>query len=292
MMKNAPKGTVIATLGVEPQVVTIALDNLLGKYNIGELAVIHTNQADVLYGLQLIENEFDKGFYPDIALKKVIVKNIEDPITDFTTKESLQCLLKTLYAEFRRVREKDIPLHLCLTGGRKVMSIFSMVTAQLLFGPDDHAWYLLTEGWKPGQKRKLHLPKKDKIWLLSVPVLCWQEAGTLMQTVAELNDPAEVVNWYDRLIKKGQLKQKSHFVKYWLTPAEREVVNLVCRGMDNTFIASHLHKSEQTVANQLGNVYEKLREWLNYPDKVIERSVLIAEFAPYYAMIDLINEER
>jgi len=53
--------------------------------------------------------------------------------------------------------------------------------------------------------------------------------------------------------------------------------------MDNASIAAHLRKKEQTVANQLHSIYEKLREWLGFPESRVERSVLIAEFAPYFS---------
>lgn len=43
---------------------------------------------------------------------------------------------------------------------------------------------------------------------------------------------------------------------------------------------------EQTVANQLRNVYEKLREWLDYPEHNVDRNVLIADFAPYFALAE------
>jgi len=35
------------------------------------------------------------------------------------------------------------------------------------------------------------------------------------------------------------------------------------------------------VANQLTQVYAKLGEWLGFPKRLPDRSVLIAEFAPY-----------
>ena len=61
---------------------------------------------------------------------------------------------------------------------------------------------------------------------------------------------------------------------------------MACRGYDNATIASRLGKREQTVANQLRSVYEKLREWLGFPDYNVDRSVLIAQFAPYFAMME------
>jgi len=43
-----------------------------------------------------------------------------------------------------------------------------------------------------------------------------------------------------------------------LTPAEREVLQLVAQGLDNTAIAQQLHKSEKTVRNQVSSIFDKL----------------------------------
>lgn len=107
-----------------------------------------------------------------------------------------------------------------------------------------------------------------------------------MQTVAELEDPAEIGNWYEKLNSAARINRQREFIRRWLSRAEREVVKLACRGMDNATIALQLNKQEQTVANQLGRVYEKLREWLGYPAYTVDRSMLIAEFAPYFTLVE------
>lgn len=292
MMGNvANKGesaeVLIATLGVEPQVVTITLDRLLAHgRSIGEVVVVYTLGPGVGEALAAIEAEFAKGFYPGVRLRKVPVVSARGPVVDFCSEGDLRALLRTLYVEVRRARQHGVTVHLCVSGGRKVMGIIGMVVAQLLFGAEDCVWHLVTEGWHPGAERRLHLSPADKVWLVPVPVLRWAEAGTLVRTVAELEDPAEVVAWYERLSRNAEMKRKKEFVRYWLTRAEHEVVRLACRGLDNASIAKALGKSEQTVANQLRSVYEKLREWLDYPEHDVDRSVLIAEFAPYFVLAE------
>lgn len=286
---NRPEA-LIATLGVEPQVVTITLDYLLARrQSISEVTVVYTGGSGVREALAAIEAEFAKGVYPGIQLRNAPVFSSKGPVGDFCTEEDLRGLLRTLYAEVRRVRQGGCPVHLCVSGGRKVMGILGMVVAQLLFGSEDRVWHLVTEGWQPGVERQLHLPPEEKVWLVSVPVLRWSEASTLIRTVAELGDPAEVVAWYERLSRNAEMKRKGEFVYWRLTKAEREVVRLACRGLDNAAIAGALHKSEQTVANQMRGVYEKLWEWLGHPEQKVDRSVLIAEFAPYFVFTE---EER
>lgn len=287
MRSNNVREAMVATLGVEPQVVTIALDNLLAEQkNIDEVTVIYTRHPDVLQALDILKKEFSGQVYPGITLRPVAVTTASGTVHDFLTPGDLQGLLRTLYSEVRRVRGSGALLHFCLAGGRKMMSVFGMVVSQLLFGPEDRAWYLVTEGWQPGSAKRLHAAPGDRVWLLPVPVLRWNEAGTLVQAMAELNDPAEVVAWYERLTREGQAKRKGEFVRRWLTPAEREVTRQACLGLDNVSIAAALHKREQTVANQLGGIYEKLREWLGYPPRNVDRSVLIAEFAPYFSLAE------
>lgn len=189
---NRLAGILIATLGVEPQVVTITLDFLLSKgEKINEVAVVYTENPGVREALRIVEGEFQRAVYPGVRLRTVPVTSIDGLVGDFRTGEDLRGLLRTLYAEIRRARQAGGIVHLCISGGRKVMGIMGMVVAQLLFGPEDCVWHLITEGWQPGAGRHLHLPPGEKVWLVPVPVLRWSEAGTLMQTVAEMNDPAE-----------------------------------------------------------------------------------------------------
>ncbi len=277
----------IATLGVEPQVVTIALDALIafGK-NINEVTVLYTDHPAILEALAVLEDEFKAEVYPDLSFRARVISTADGPVKDFQTEEDLRALLRTLYSEIRQARQKKRPVHLCISGGRKVMGVIAMTVAQLLFGPDDRVWYLITEGWQPGAGRHLHAINSERVRLVPVPVLRWQEAGTLMQAVTELDDPQEMLAWYHRLTKKVEERRQSEFIRHWLTPAERQVTRLACRGFDNSSIAARLDKREQTVANQLRNVYEKLREWLSFPDYSVDRNVLIARFAPYFTMME------
>lgn len=274
----------IATLGVEPQVVTIALDRLLAEgYPIAEVVVVCTASPGVRAALAELEAEFATGAYPGLVLRAAPVTAEGAPVEDFRTTDELRALLGTLYREVRGARDSGHTVHLLVSGGRKVMGIMAMVVAQLLFGPEDRAWHLVTEGWQPGSERRLYVGPGEGVWLVAVPVLRWSEASNLVRTVAELNDPAEAVMWYERLSRRAREREKEHFIRYWLSPAERAVVRLVCQGLDNASIAAALHKSRQTVANQLRTVYDKLREWMGYPDGPVDRSVLIAQFAPYFA---------
>ena len=286
LAKNHPH-TMIATLGVEPQVVTITIDCLTKRgINISNVTILHTDHPAIKEALAVIKNELNKSTYHGLSLRTVKITSPIGPVKDFQSEEELRALLRTFYSEIRNARQNNSPIHLCISGGRKVMGVIAMTVAQLLFGPDDHVWYLITEGWKPGSARQLHVSTNEQARLVPVPVLRWQEAGTLMQAVTELDDPQEVLIWYDRLTQKAEEKRQGEFIKHWLTPAERQVAQMACRGFDNATIAARLNKQRQTVANQLRGIYEKLHEWLDYPDYSVDRNVLIARFAPYFTLLE------
>lgn len=287
--KPSSTATMIATLGVEPQVVTIALDTLLAwDKQIEEVTAIYTGNTAVKESLQILKEEFNSlQAYSNILFRSIPVTVNQKIVWDFQPEEELSGLLRTLYVEIRRARQAKHTVHLCLSGGRKIMGLIGMSVAQLLFGPEDKAWYLITEGWQPGASRCLHVGETDQVWLVPVPVLRWNEAGTLLQAVSELQDPQEVLSWYERLTRKAEERRKGEFIRRWLTPAEAEVAHLACRGFGNAAIANRLGKKEQTIANQLHSVYEKMHEWLGFPSYNVDRNVLIAQFAPYFAFMEV-----
>ncbi|MCS7173280.1 MAG: CRISPR-associated ring nuclease [Armatimonadetes bacterium] len=160
-----------------------------------------------------------------------------------------------------------------------------MVVAQLLFGPEDHVWHLLTEGWAPGIERCMHLDPGEEVWLVSVPVLRWTDSRVMLEAMAELNDPAEAIRRYEEIVRGERMRRRREFAERWLTKAERDVARLACQGLDNAAIARRLGRSSRTVANQLSAVYDKLEDWLGFPEPPANRAVLLAELVPYFELV-------
>lgn len=72
-----------------------------------------------------------------------------------------------------------------------------------------------------------------------------------------LNDPdmaKKVIAEFGRLAQKVNKLEAEK-----LTPGEMDVLKLLAQGEDNKTIAKHLDLSEKTVANRLGDIYQKLR---------------------------------
>jgi len=270
----------VATLGTEPQVVTIALDLLWKKgYRPEEIVVVHTAGDVVRPALERLAEEFASG---TVVYRAVPIVGPSGPVADITTEEDATVLLQTLYREVRALKRAGCRVHLSIAGGRKP---YGMVVAQLLFDEEDRVWHLLSEGWEPGTERVMHLRPWDRAWLMSVPVLRWTDSAAAIAALMAQDDPWAAIRRQRELTQEQAMRRRGEFLRHWLSPAEREVVELLVReGLDNAEIARRLHKSERTVANQLTQVYAKLHEFLGFPDIPVNRSVLIAELAPYFAL--------
>lgn len=274
----------IATLGSEPQVVTLALDLLLAKgYAIGQAIVVHTVGEVVRPAIERLKQAFaTEGGY---QYRLVPIEGDSGPVADIVTEEDTAALLRTLYRVVLTEKRAGRLVHLSIAGGRKPMAVYGMVVAQLLFDEDDRVWHLLSEGWKPGDERVMHLRPGDRVWLVPVPVLRWGSVSPVLTELALREDPWEAIQAQRAMRQEEERRRKREFVEHWLTPAEREVVRLVCLGLDNAAIARQVKKAESTVANQLTSVYAKLHEWRGFREDIpVSRAVLVAEFAGYFAL--------
>ena len=275
----------IATLGSEPQVVTLALDLLLAKgYAIAEMIILHTAGEPVRQALARLDEEFA---HPEACTYRTVpVDGDHGPVADIATERDVAALLRTLYRVVLAQKRAGHLVHWSLAGGRKPMAVYGMVVAQLLFDEDDRVWHLLTEGWRPGDERVMHIRDGAKAELIPVPVLRWSSVSPVLTGLALKEDPWEAIQAQRSIKHQEEYLRKKEFVGHWLTPAEREVVQLACQGLDNAAIGRHLHKSEKTVEKQFTAIYAKLHEWRGFREDVpIRRPLLVSEFAPYFSLL-------
>lgn len=273
----------IATLGSEPQVVTLALDLLQTKgISIAEVIVVHTVGEAVQPGLKQLAQEF--ALPGACGYRLIPVEKEGWPVSDFLTEADTAALLRTLYRTVLVEKRAGRIVHLSIAGGRKPMAVYGMVVAQLLFDEEDHVWHLLSEDWRPGDERVMHVRPGDRVRLVPIPVLRWSAVSPVLTELAVREDPWEAIQTQQSIRREEDRRHRREFLEHRLTRAERELVRLACLGLDNAEIARRLYKSEKTVANQFTTVYEKLREWRGLREDIaVTRPLLVAEFAPYFA---------
>lgn len=279
--------TLICTLGAQPQVITLSLDLLAGQGRQPEgLLVIHTDPArePVRSARQALQEAL--AAWPKLPARFVTVTDGDRPAADLATAEQAAAFLRTLYREVLALKQAGRQVDLNLSGGRKPMSIYAMVVAQLLFDSHDRVWYLLSEeGLRASGQMRL-AGQAGAATLMEVPVLRWSSITPAATPLGRFQDPWDAIRFQQEHHLRHEVARKRSFVDCWLTPAEYEVAALAAReGLDNAGIAGQLGKSEKTVANQLTSVYAKLHEFLGFRDDMeTDRAVLAAELGMVFAL--------
>lgn len=273
--------TLVATLGTEPQVVTLTLDALLARgEGINRVVVVHTDPGEPAIAVALRSLAAEGPFYRDrgVVFDYVPVQGRAGVPRDLVGEEEVEAAFRTLYRVVREAKKGGRRVHLSIAGGRKVLAAFGMAVAQLLLGPGDEVWHLLSEGGLL-RSRRMHARQGEGVALVPVPFIPW---SALAPGVAELvlrEDPwaamLQIRAWQER----GGWAQARLFLDRELTGAEKMVVELlVATGFSNQELARKLHLSPKTVANRISTAREKARSFFGLEQ--VDRARLVALLTP------------
>jgi hypothetical protein len=87
--------------------------------------------------------------------------------------------------------------HLRIAGGRKILAVYGVASAQLMFDEGDAAWHLVSA---PDlmESGALHaLP--GEMQLAPIPVLRWSQISPALTKLGGIDDPFEAVQTQERL---------------------------------------------------------------------------------------------
>ncbi|GBD11339.1 hypothetical protein HRbin23_01002 [bacterium HR23] len=271
---------VVATVGTEPQVVTLVVDALLRRgCPVSQVVVVHTHPSALQGALERLQQE--EPYYstrqPPIAFHYVPIRNGAHYPADIVTEADAVLFLQVLYRTVAHLKRQGWRVHLSVAGGRKVMSAYGMVVAQLLLGEEDYVWHLLSEA-SMLRSRQMHAQGQEVV-LVPVPVLRWSLLPSALAELLVWDDPYRAIQ-RQRAMHAHQRRQT--LTRFWaeLTPAEQRVVRtLVLQGGDNAHIGRALGLSGKTVANHLRTVYDKYRTFIGVSAGQRLRERLIADLA-------------
>jgi CRISPR-associated protein Csx14 len=280
----------IATLGTEAQVVTLALQALIRQGEaIREVAVVHTapREPRIAEAIRRLDTAFteDERLAPwRHSYRRSVILGQDGPVNDMLVEEDFGATLAALYRLVRDYKQAGYRIHLNVAGGRKLMALCCATVGQLLFDQDDRLWYLQSSPALVAT-RSLWTPDPAQAVLIPIPLLRWSPAPPILTDLALAADPVAALTWQHERLAAA----KRRFLAEELTRAERETAELAIRtGATDAELAALLHKSPRTVSHQLAVVYDKLRIFLGVRDDVrVDRHTLIAEFAAVVMAEDL-----
>lgn len=286
----------IATLGNAPQVVTLALDQLLPHHPFAEVCVIHTDDqpgptqprmrfSDMHQTVQQLDKEFlnlrsrpaapgEKLWQADYRLqdtyhqfryRRVLIQRQEQepgqlvnlvPVQDVETETNSDAAFRTIFQVIRGYKEQRAVIHFNLSGGRKSMSVFAMAAAQILFTPGDRLWHVVSR-YEFMNSHAMHDHGQHST-LVPIPFISISTLNPVLGMLISSNDPYDMVQAQENYLHLMDLQRKEKFLRD-LAVDERQILVGIAQGLSNTEIGERLKKklAAKTVANKLTTLYEE-----------------------------------
>jgi len=196
------------------------------------------------------------------------------PIEDVTTAEESEDTFEDIFRMVRRYKLDGYRVHLNIAGGRKPMSIYGMVTAQMLFGDEDRLWHLVSNP-QLVQSRRLFPQAGDEYQLVPVPVIRASDRPDLLR---QFQNAQEAVREQEAL--RQELKYALFLEK--LTNTERQVARLLAQGLSNDAIAEKLTNAPSTISSHLSSIYGKWQDVFGPVSRKAIRGAIVAGLNEYF----------
>ncbi len=259
----------LATLGQRPEAITMALDVLLPRYHYDEIVILHTDaeRSDIAEAyLELMP--VLKADYGELKVgNKLLCYADGQSLIDISKQHSAEAYYHALLEIIRQYRVQYIAVHLLVAGGRKAMSIYAALAAELLFGEHDRMWTIHTPK-ELMQSGMFHAPagKQDHVRMIQLPV---NPSRLLPGVLAGEN--------IHHLLERVRTSPRQMFLQS-LTEEESKVAETLRQHpyAGNDELGDILGKSSRTIENQLRTIYGKLFTYfdLNIEDKRKRQALL------------------
>lgn len=277
-MSQPPPSVCIASLGGQPQVVTLALDALLARgEQIGELIVIHLSERNERYrsALAALAREFAGDRYNGrpCRYRPLAVTLGGALIEDLNSEPAAGAALNTLVQLIQRLKRQERAIHLCVSGGRRLLGMLAMCAIQIHGDHTDQVWHLYSSDAiraRTAGGAELHLPPSQEVRLVRVPVVPFGQHMPWLRAVGAPPTPSD---------EQARCRE----VVGQLTPSQHDVLQAFARGCNPQQAAAELNVSLSTIHAHKTRIFELCHiAWALSEGEKLSYHWLRDHFRPYF----------
>jgi CRISPR-associated protein Csx14 len=295
-MPRLDLSTMVVTMGGQPQVVTFALDDLIEKGEvIKEVIVIHLTPQDsgrTRRALARLTTEFAENTYAGqpCRLRFFPVRHAGGKLEDIRNEAEANVAWLAIYHLIADLKAQGRHLHVCISGGRRILALLAVSTALLHFDHNDHLWHMYTD---PGFLERardgaiMHATQKGDVQLIEVPLAPWGAYFPPLRALAQAS-PQEVVAAQTHWLDEAERRRCRQVVKQ-LTPRELDTLHAFAAGQNPQEVAETLCVTVRTVhAHKTVILAECRNAWELPPDARLTYYFFREKFGRYFQVLDTV----
>ncbi|NJO81845.1 MAG: histidine kinase [Blastochloris sp.] len=288
-MNTTSSHVCIATLGGQPQVVTLALDALISQgVPISEVIVVHLSTQNPRYqtALETLNREFTNDYYggQPCRYRRVPIQLGTEPIIDLDSESTTDAVSNTLQNIIQQLKHQGRTVHLCIAGGRRLLGILALSTALLYFDHADRIWHLFSSDEVRKQTHEgalLHLPGHAGVRLVCIRIPPWGHLFPSLRPTTDLNVHALL----DLQTSYMDSEERSRCQKVYntLTQRQRDVLQAFAQGLDLQEVSDQLSITVATVHTHKSHIFQECcNAWSLPPDTRLNYRWLRDKFQNYF----------
>jgi CRISPR-associated protein Csx14 len=291
---NMPvKSVFIATLGAQPQVVTLALDTLLAQgEQIDETIVVHLSGQTERFpqALRELNHEFSNNCYAGrpMRYRAIPISYNGNIVKDIQSDLEADAVFDTFHNLLPSYKQQEKRIHLCATGGRRLLGMLALSAAQFYFAKTDRVWHLYSSDRVRELSNRgacLHVDAPDEIQLIQVPLQTW---GHMLPWLRG----EQVISAKELRATNQKRADQSEFTRCQtvinrLTQRPRDVLREIALGSDPQAVAQKLKITVNTVHTHKKVIFEEcINAWGLPQGEKLRFHWLRERFMDYYAAED------
>ena len=281
----------LATLGGQPQVITFALDALLRQgFVVHEVLVLHlmppADAARIRRARERLLAEFPANVYAGqpCRLEFVPLQAAGQRLDDIRDTVAANAAWEHIYTLLADLKTQGHHLHVCISGGRRMMALLSMSAATMHFDHNDYLWHMYTP--KPLLERArdgavMHAAPEEGMRLIRVPLAPWGAYLPGLRELTRLSPRDAVARQTQHLAEVA--RQRCQAVEAQLTPRQLETLQAFAAGHNPQAVAETMSITVGAVHTHKTVILSECRNAWHLPDdERLTYHFLREKFGPYF----------